>query len=307
MIVVYLSFLLSLAFADEKEETMNAMRAEWCGKRSCYDILEVPSTSNSSVIKDSYKRLSKEKHPDKCPDCDPAEMQAINNAYAILSSKANKQMYDRVQKMKKNLDAPKENVIIVVLVVLGLVVFAIHQYHLQAHHAVKKKILELPSIKKWFKKNRPEVFPEALDRKARKQMKKASKSGGKQVQEDGDPASRCSDMDVSAAMDEYDIKMKGWGFTPTYSDAVQTLMMFPMTAFNFFMVTGYSLVFHTLLGQEMSRGEKLYALFQDQDLDQETWDRMSWKQRSVHLKKTGSWDGLYEVMKAEEEEAKKSK
>merc|ERR1719461_800645 len=122
--ILLLSVLSAICFGfgeDDEDKTYNAFREEWCGKGvNCYDILEVPSSANYSEIKASYKRLSKEMHPDVCKNCDGTEMQAINNAYKILSTPPQRDMYDKVMKLKRSMDSPQESIILVAVGVFGL-------------------------------------------------------------------------------------------------------------------------------------------------------------------------------------------
>ncbi|KYQ93142.1 hypothetical protein DLAC_05775 [Tieghemostelium lacteum] len=57
-----------------------------------YEILRVEPTASLQNIRDSYKKLSLEKHPDRGGTSE--EMSSINNAYQILSDPNKRQVYD---------------------------------------------------------------------------------------------------------------------------------------------------------------------------------------------------------------------
>ena len=62
-----------------------------------YKILEIERNSTENDIKKSYRRLSKQYHPDVNPDNKEAEekFKDIAEAYSILSDKEKKVNYDR--------------------------------------------------------------------------------------------------------------------------------------------------------------------------------------------------------------------
>lgn len=52
--------------------------------KSAYDILGIPVNSDKKVIKDAYRKLCKQYHPDMNPDADVTKFHEINNAYKSL-------------------------------------------------------------------------------------------------------------------------------------------------------------------------------------------------------------------------------
>ena len=58
-----------------------------------YRILGVNKSSSPQDIKQAFKKLAKEYHPDK-PDGDEAKFKQINEAYEILKDPKKKEMYD---------------------------------------------------------------------------------------------------------------------------------------------------------------------------------------------------------------------
>lgn len=60
-----------------------------------YDILKVDKNSTTKQIKDSYKKLAFQYHPDKNPDANTKDMfQKISEAYDILSNEKKRKNYD---------------------------------------------------------------------------------------------------------------------------------------------------------------------------------------------------------------------
>lgn len=60
-----------------------------------YKTLRVKRKATQQEIKDSYRDLAKEYHPDKSMDGDAEKFKAIANAYEILSDPKRKKFYDR--------------------------------------------------------------------------------------------------------------------------------------------------------------------------------------------------------------------
>ncbi len=64
--------------------------------KNYYDILGVPRTANEAEIKQAYRALAKQYHPDKNPDNKPAEeyFKLVNDAYNVLSDAYQRETYD---------------------------------------------------------------------------------------------------------------------------------------------------------------------------------------------------------------------
>jgi len=60
-----------------------------------YEILEVSSDATQSEIKNHYRQLAKELHPDKSKNDDSNKMVEINKAYEVLSDKDRRKRYDK--------------------------------------------------------------------------------------------------------------------------------------------------------------------------------------------------------------------
>jgi curved DNA-binding protein CbpA len=66
--------------------------------RDYYEILEVEKDSDAQKIRDAYRRLAFEFHPDRNPDPAAAsKMKAVNEAYAVLSNPQKREQYDAMQ------------------------------------------------------------------------------------------------------------------------------------------------------------------------------------------------------------------
>jgi len=67
--------------------------------RDYYDVLQVPRTATEEEIRQAYRRLARQYHPDLHPgkdkDLHTAQMQEINEAYAVLGAKENRAKYDQ--------------------------------------------------------------------------------------------------------------------------------------------------------------------------------------------------------------------
>jgi len=64
-----------------------------------YDILGVPEDADLKQIKESYRRLAFQYHPDRNPDPESGtKMKTINEAYAVLSNGAKRRDYDAMRR-----------------------------------------------------------------------------------------------------------------------------------------------------------------------------------------------------------------
>lgn len=63
-----------------------------------YDILGVPEDADQTRIKESYRRLAFQYHPDRNKDPESGtKMKTINEAYAVLSDRAKREHYDAMR------------------------------------------------------------------------------------------------------------------------------------------------------------------------------------------------------------------
>ena len=67
--------------------------------RDYYEVLKVPRTATDEEIRQAYRRMAREHHPDlhagKEKDLHTAKMQEINEAYAVLGAKEYRAKYDQ--------------------------------------------------------------------------------------------------------------------------------------------------------------------------------------------------------------------
>lgn len=288
--------LATVSFAVKDEEAMFNMRQEWCGDRNCYDVLGVPADAETKAIKDAYKQLSKDLHPDKCKDCDPMDMTRVNQAYQILSVAKNRDMYDRVLKVKRSVDAPKENTTLVCLLVFGLATFVVYHYQLAQFKDIKKSALSLPKVKRELMTKCPEAFPKQMDKKARR---KAAKAGGQEAEE-RDPVALVDNDVLDQVLKGLNETVKGWtGEEPTPQSAAIDVLKFPMT-FAVWAITNLTWQFkYTIMKQEYSRDDKIKLLCDANGIDRDAFDSMKWSKKKKHLQQPGPWRDLLEEMEAE--------
>ena len=64
-----------------------------------YLILELTNDSSASEIKNQYRKLAKQYHPDRNKDSSEEKMAQINKAYEVLSDKKLKAEYDKFCKL----------------------------------------------------------------------------------------------------------------------------------------------------------------------------------------------------------------
>lgn len=286
--------LATVSFAVKDEEAMFNMRQEWCGEQNCYDVLGVSATAENSAIKDAYKQLSKDLHPDKCKDCDPAQMTRVNQAYQILSNAKNRDMYDRVLKVKRSVDAPKENTLLVCLLVFGLTTFVVHQYQMAQFKEVKKQAVHIPKVKRELMTKCPNAYPKQMDKKARR---KAAKAG---PIDEPDPVALVPNDVLDQVLTALNESVNGWtGEEPTPQSAAIDVLKFPLT-FAIWALTNVTwVVKYTLLKQEYSRNDKLTLLCAKHNLDRDAFDSMSWSKKKKYLASPGPWTDLYDEIEAE--------
>jgi len=299
---ILLPFILLSACLARDEEAFASLRAEWCGSRNCYDVLGVAPESNYATIKEAFRKLSKELHPDKCPECDPAEMTAVNNAYGILSNPINRQMYDRVLKVKREVDAPRENPVLVLTGVFLLISYITSVYQIARFKEAKKGAINIPKIRRVLMDRSPESFPKQLTRSEKRKLK------GKAEAPEVDPIEAVPNALLDEVLTQFKIPVKGWtGTGPTFVSAMVDTIMFPVTLVQWIIFQSSWQIRYRLLGQEMTRGDKLLLLLEKHDLDQRGWDMMSWENKASYLTKPGEWTDLYDELKEEYTSSAKDK
>ncbi len=69
-------------------------------QKNYYDILQVPETATEAEIKQSYRKLAKESHPDRHPDDKSAEakFKEIGEAYEVLKDTEKRRKYDELRR-----------------------------------------------------------------------------------------------------------------------------------------------------------------------------------------------------------------
>jgi len=162
-------FFSTLLCEDKKRD---GMRRDWCGGENCYSVLGLVRDADFKTIKGRYRKLSREKHPDKCPDCDPEEIQNINRAYEILSNPESRNLYDTVMKRKAQASAPKESPFLAIAIVLLIVISLVHQVEKQKQDQAREKILSMRQVRNAIKKNYPSLFEDKSSSGSKKKKRK---------------------------------------------------------------------------------------------------------------------------------------
>jgi len=169
-----LALFFSIVLCEDKKK--DGMRREWCGKQNCYSVLGLVRDADFKTIKGRYRKLSREKHPDKCPDCDPREIQDINRAYEILSSPEDRELYDTIMKQKASVDAPKESTFLALAIVLLIVISCVHQVDKQKQDQARERLLSIRQVRTAIKKNYPSLFEDKTSSILGKTKKKKKKT-----------------------------------------------------------------------------------------------------------------------------------
>ncbi len=76
---------------------MNAEGRWQQGSQTHYDVLDVPFDAKPDQIREAYRNLALELHPDRNPDEDAARaMQLLNDAWYVLGDAERKHAYDQL-------------------------------------------------------------------------------------------------------------------------------------------------------------------------------------------------------------------
>jgi len=82
-----LALLLASAFAKIKDP-----HNVFCGKKDCYEVLELSSESTQAAIRKKFRDISLTLHPDKGGDAD--HFRVYQRAYDVLSDPEKREHYD---------------------------------------------------------------------------------------------------------------------------------------------------------------------------------------------------------------------
>lgn len=287
----------------------------WCGDDSCYDLLNLDSSATHSEIKSNYKKLSLELHPDR-NDSEEAKVQfpKVAIAYEILSDPERRKKYDKYVNMKKQMDSPRENVIVVAAVLFVLLSVCTKFYQAQRLQRIKGKILENGGVVRLLNEKYKANLPlktgatAGVDRKtarkqARKQKKNASKSG------DETPASeKVTNAQIDAALRELDIYVAGWngGSEPNFVSAAVSVATFPLTGVTSTLSTLRWIWQYYIMKQDLSLDDAYTSCRKTNDFDQKGWDRLSAEERASFLNKEGEWSKAWKAEKRRKREAEEA-
>ena len=140
---------------------LSACVGHMCGDDDCFKVLGVKRNATKGEIRKAYRKLSREKHPDKRPgDKDlAAEFRAIGRAYEVLTDDEKRAKYedfldnpgkywDILMQNAKDYYAPKSNVILVLTGIVGFFTFINWLNMNHAYNSAQRRIRESPEFKK---------------------------------------------------------------------------------------------------------------------------------------------------------------
>eukprot|EP00494_Astrolonche_serrata_P032059 UN32328 len=141
--LLLLLFGALLAFSDGPGDREWNPEDKFCGELNCYEILDIAESSTTKEIKPEKNELSKLYHPDKNDSEEAKEIiKNVNSAWEVLKSEERRKQYDAMLRVRRALDAPQENVIIVGLLIFGILTFIVTQYKKENYRQVKRSIIE---------------------------------------------------------------------------------------------------------------------------------------------------------------------
>lgn len=259
---------------------------QFCGENNCYELLGVAEESSKSVIKKAYRELSKENHPDKLKGLPADEverrtefMKEINIANDVLSSEARRKDYNTMLKVRKQMDAPKENEFVVLIGIFLLVTAAVHFFRKQGYESVKKELLKTPRVAR--------VFSQEEDEKtagmSKKDLKAYKKQRKKEKQEGEEDLDQYDDAVINKVIKEGGLKVYGWnGGKPNFIGSAFVVAKSPITLGMKSIYTCFW-VFRFVTGAENDHDRKMDTI-NKLGFDETFWDGLSKEQQLQYRK-----------------------
>jgi len=276
---------------------------KWCGDDDCYKLLGLDASATHAEVKKAYKELSLKLHPDKNPENREeaaAKFAQIAVSYEILSDPKKREQYDKYRSMKTKMDAPRENPILVAVVLFAICTFLTKKFQAQRLRAVKKTILKDGRIVRYLNNKYKLDLPGAAataaaspaDRKkARKERRDRDRAAKGKKGEEVAAEDKASNAQVDEALKELEIYAAGWGTggEPNLVSAATTVLTFPLVAIKGTISTGRWLVQYTLLGNDYSYEDAQYLCAKHNDFDDIGWQKLSEEKRQELLREDGAW------------------
>jgi DnaJ domain len=148
--IVCLLVLVQLAISTAQKEIYDP-RGIFCGKMSCYDVLNITRKSPPREVKRAYRRLSLENHPDKNKADNATKIfKRIAKAYEVLIGNESRPLFDyyldhprdyfKVSGHHYFRNLPKSDVRLVIFLVACLLSWFFYVMQNQKYEAAMKSI-----------------------------------------------------------------------------------------------------------------------------------------------------------------------
>jgi len=212
----------TLAFPSEKDRYHPDPK--WCVDKTAYEVLGLENTASKKQINKAFRDLSLTMHPDKFTD--PIEKQEkeatfgeITYAKELLSDKKKRKAYDQYLQIMKDMDSPKENIVIVLLGLLAVVFAITHVCRVEHYNGVREDLAKNKDIKKWLEARSGSTLSRKEKIRAR-----ASKRYGKDAADQPCPYSDEELKEALAATFPGD----EWAGRPTYASTAAAMLNLPV-------------------------------------------------------------------------------
>lgn len=301
------AFLVCVAFVNADDGGYDR-NEKWCNEDNCYDILGLDNSATHAEIKSAYKKQSVEKHPDKNPNRvqeAEAEFAVLAVAYEILGDPTKRKQYDNYLDMKRKIDSPRENPVLVAVFLFAVLAFCTRHYQNQQLMKVKKKVLEDGRVVRLLNSKHPALkiptktgsggTPTA-DRKA---LRKAARAAKKKLGKDEEVPleDKVSNSQIQQVLKELDIHVTGWndGAEPSYISAAVTVAKLPVTG-SMAAISGASWILkYYILKQDYSFADAESLCLLENNFDKIGWSKLTQEQRDSFLNADGPWRAAWRV------------
>lgn len=280
----------------------------YCGKRNCYDVLEVERTAKKYDIGKSYRRLAKQFHPDMHQDYDAKkkaeeQFKGIATAYEILKDDESRADYDYMldnpdqyyahyYRYYRRRMAPKVDVRIVVAVTLTIISAIQYYSGWQRYDTAIKYFLTVPK----YRNRAMDIAKEDGLLPEERKMRGKNKLSKEQVEQ------------IIKKVIEDKMDIKGAYAKPEIKDLIWIqLIILPYTIFVYICWYASWIWRHNLLKKPFSEEEKLYLIRKNLKMGQHQFDSLEDHKKDEYLSRELWIKDNFDIwFKEEEENMKKS-